>query len=186
MKKRHILLGLLIVVLSTVGCQNKPKEPHMTTEYEPVEEVSSEGKAEMEVSLMDREGIQVGIATLSEGKEGVNIHVEAHHLQPGVHGIHIHENGLCQAPTFESSGSHFNPTNKKHGFDNPDGPHAGDLENLEVKEDGTVEQTFLNDRVTLEKGKPNSLLRKEGTSLIIHEKPDDYISQPAGDRKSVV
>src|SRR5699024_2249947 len=92
-----------------------------------------------------------------------------------------HEKGSCEAPTFESAGGHFNPDDKKHGFDHPDGPHAGDIEKLEVMEDGTVDATFLNDRVTLEKDQANSLFYEEATALVIHAEPDDYYSQPAGD-----
>src|SRR5699024_6073630 len=112
---------------------------------------------------------------------GVHIALDAHHLKPGVHGYHIHEHGLCEPPTFESAGGHFNPTNKQHGFDHPEGPHAGDMENIEVKEDGTVKVTVVNKDVTLKKNEANSLFQKEGTSLMIHAKPDDYVSQPAGD-----
>lgn len=140
---------------------------------------SAETSTEIEVILKNTENVAVGNAILTEKKDGVEIKVKAEHLTPGLHGFHIHENGNCEPPDFESAGGHFNPTNKEHGFKNKLGPHAGDLKNLKVKEDGTVKQTFSNDRVTLKKGAPNSLL--QGTSLVIHEKEDDYISQPAGD-----
>src|SRR5699024_2015253 len=142
-------------------------------------EVHAEMK-ELEVELINTDGVGVGLATLKEKGDGVHIEVDAHHLEPGLHGFHIHERGLCEAPTFESAGGHFNPTNKKHGFDNPEGPHAGDIVNIEVKEDGTVKANFVNDMVTLKEGVANSLLGKEGSSLMIHADPDDYVSQPAG------
>ncbi|MDY0404436.1 superoxide dismutase family protein [Virgibacillus sp. 179-BFC.A HS] len=107
--------------------------------------------------------------------------VDATNLPPGLHGFHVHEKGLCEGPSFQSAGGHFNPTSAKHGFDHVDGPHDGDIPNLEVKADGTAHATFINDKLTLEKGKENSLLKEDGTAFIVHAKPDDYYSQPAGD-----
>lgn len=178
MFKRNVVL---CVVMMLVGCGQNPPDPQMDESVQDTKGVETSAQQEtVEVEFIDREGVSIGIATLKEAAEGVQITVNAHHLPEGVHGFHIHERGLCEAPTFESAGGHFNPTNKLHGFKNPQGYHAGDMENLEVKSDGTVEQTVLNKRVTLQTGKPNSLIREGGTSLVIHEKADDYFSQPAG------
>lgn len=146
----------------------------------PFDIMISSGDHDHEVVLMNSEGERTGIATLEQAEEGVLIHLEAWGLPEGIHGFHIHEKGLCKKPDFESAGEHFNPTNAKHGFENPQGPHAGDLPNIEVGEDGTVKKTVIVDMVTLEKGEKNSLLHEGGTALIIHADPDDYISQPAG------
>src|SRR5699024_11375760 len=88
--------------------------------------------------------------------------------------FHIHEKGVCDPPDFESAGEHFNPTNAKHGFDHPKGPHAGDLPNLKVEKDGTAKATYVAEMVTLEKDKKNSLIGDDGTSLVIHADADDY------------
>src|SRR5690606_30992804 len=96
----------------------------------------------LEVELIDQEGIQVGTALLTEEADGVHIKVDAHHLPEGLHGFHIHEKGICETHDFESAGGHFNPDKKNHGFDDQNGPHAGDMVNLEVHADGTVEQIF--------------------------------------------
>jgi superoxide dismutase, Cu-Zn family len=58
--------------------------------------------------------------------------------------------------------------------------HAGDLPNIEVKNDGTAKVDIRDKNVTLEKGKTNSLFKEGGTSIIIHEKDDDYMTNPAG------
>jgi len=183
MKTYGKLLVSCSMIFVLMACQSEPKmEVEESDEVtEEAIETRAEAKESIKVSLINNEGVDIGMATLEEGEQGVEIAIEGHHFSPGVHGFHIHEKGICEAPSFESAGGHFNPDNKQHGFDNPEGPHAGDIENLEVNEDGTVEASFINDRVTLEKGKEHSLLSKEGTSLMIHEDPDDYISQPAGD-----
>ncbi len=178
--RMHFLLVVSIFIV--VACQNKPKEPEMSGQKDEAIEVDKESAepSPFEIELMDQEGVAIGTATFVEDEDGVHIAVNAHHLTEGEHGFHIHEKGICESPDFESAGGHFNPERKEHGFDSPNGPHAGDMDNLEVKEDGTVEQIVINDKVTLKKGKPNSLLNDEGTSLMIHSEPDDGVSQPAG------
>lgn len=178
--KKYFTYSMVVIIL-LAGCGQNAPEPRMEESQSELMGVETSAQVEtLEVKLIDREGVSVGLATLTEVAEGVQITVNAHYLPEGVHGFHIHEHGLCEAPTFESAGGHFNPTNKLHGFKNPQGYHAGDMENLEVKADGTVEQTVLNKQVTLQVGKPNSLIREGGTSLVIHENADDYESQPAG------
>ncbi|CAK4841619.1 unnamed protein product [Aphanomyces euteiches] len=75
---------------------------------------------------------------------------------------------------------HFNPTHKQHGFENPQGFHEGDLPNIQVDAKGKVNVDLIVKAVTLEPGKPNSILSAQGVSLIIHDKADDYMTDPAG------
>lgn len=188
MYTRRLIMLFSFFPLLLLGCKGNENEPEMNQMGEhhsqaEVAEVAKEtdDRSKLEIELIDTAGVDVGIATLTENKDGVHITLEAHHLQPGLHGFHIHEKGVCDPPDFTSAGGHFNPYNKLHGFDNPDGPHAGDLKNIRVNEDGTIETTVVNNRVTLKKGVENSLYSKDGTTLIIHERADDYVSQPAGD-----
>lgn len=177
-----IFISSLFVVL-LMACQSEPKmdETEESTIKEEAIETHSGAKEPISVSLMNNDEVDVGEALLKQTDEGVEIRIEASHLPPGEHGFHIHEKGVCDAPNFESAEGHFNPDDKKHGFDHPEGPHAGDIKNLEVKEDGTAKSSFVNDRVTLTKDKENSLFTEGGTALVIHADPDDYASQPAGD-----
>jgi Cu-Zn family superoxide dismutase len=147
------------------------------------EEMPDNAAAEEEVlvSMEDAEGNVVATATLTEGDEGVNILLDAEGLPAGTKGFHIHENAECEAPDFESAGGHYNPTDANHGFDDPDGPHAGDLPNIEIQEDGTASEEVTADMVTLDREGENSLYADGGTALVIHSDADDYVSQPAGD-----
>ena len=138
---------------------------------------SGEGSARAE--LKGKEGRSVGNARLSEDENGVSILVNVlQGIEPGAHGIHFHEKGKI-TPTFEAAGKHFNPTKAKHGFENPKGPHAGDLENITVVEDGTATYQTTTDRVSLSKGKA-SLLDEDGSSLVIHQKADDHKTDDDG------
>lgn len=131
--------------------------------------------------FVDQTGKSVGTATLRALPEGVLIHVDLKGLPPGPHGFHIHEAGKCEpAQKFKSAGGHFNPTHKAHGVLSGEGPHAGDLPNLYVPGDGHLQADLIDDAVTLSPG-PSSLLKTGGTAFVVHAKPDDYKSQPAGD-----
>jgi Cu-Zn family superoxide dismutase len=98
--------------------------------------------------------------------------------------MHIHSLGKCDGPDFTSAGPHFNPEHKKHGHKNPEGAHAGDLPNLQVAADGTVKTEIVAKGVNLKEGDPDSLLKADGTSLVIHASADDEMTDPAGNAGS--
>ena len=131
--------------------------------------------------LRNAAGAEVGTAMLMQDGDGVRIEYRLTSLEPGERAFHLHESGSCEAPTFESAGGHFNPTGRSHGLEHPQGPHAGDMPNLEVGDDGTVEGSVTNDRVTLLANQPNSVFDSDGTALVIHAGADDQQSQPSGD-----
>src|SRR5690625_240619 len=178
-----LCLLMLVLILGACGTSNDNSNEDQATETSSLEDIQAEKAGEskeVHVEMINTEGAKIGVATLKQEADGVNIAIDVAGLSKGTHGFHIHEKGVCEPPDFKSAGEHFNPTDMKHGFDNPEGPHAGDLPNLEVGKDGNVQESFVNEMVTLKKGEPNSLLREGGTALVIHEDPDDNVSQPSG------
>lgn len=136
------------------------------------------------VNLKDTKGASVGTAWITEksgkGEKGISIQLDLHGLPPGTHAIHIHEKASCVAPDFKSAGGHFSPGHKMHGELSKNGPHAGDLKNIEIAADGTL-KTTLEDRHADLGSALKSLEQGAGTSLVIHAKADDYKTQPSGD-----
>ncbi len=136
-------------------------------------------KMKAQADIKDATGKSLGTATLTEEKKGVKIVLKVSGLAPGKHGFHLHEKGACDPPDFKSAGGHFNPFGKHHGAKNPEGKHAGDFQNLDVKESGKAAVTVVAEGATLGKG-AGSLLKEGGTSIVIHADPDDEMTDPAG------
>jgi len=142
------------------------------------------------VNLTDVNGEIVGSASFSESTTGVTITVQSTSggagsgLEPGLHGLHIHETGACDPSgetSFESAGGHFNPTGAPHGdLEDPDS-HAGDLGNIEVDETGGFGLDIVTAKITLEPGAENSLADADGSAIVIHAGEDDLMTDPSGE-----
>ena len=132
-------------------------------------------------NIVNAQGMNIGSAQITSTANGVKIAVSVSQLTPGEHGIHIHTLGQCEGPAFTTAGGHFNPTSTHHGIHNAQEPHPhlGDLANLNVDSSGKAKASFSIEGVTLGEG-ANSLFHGGGTSLVIHAKADDLMSDPSG------
>ena len=115
-----------------------------------------------------------GTVTFVQRRDLTEVLVDIENLKPGKHGFHIHEKGDCSAPDASSAGGHFNPTHQHHGGPSTAERHSGDLGNIEAPASGKVhwESEF---KMNL-KG-PDSII---GKSVVVHEKEDDFKTDPAG------
>lgn len=122
-----------------------------------------------------------GIVIFMDVPGGTEIFAEIHGLPPykpatgesnpiGPIGFHLHENGTCQEGNpdepFTAAGEHWNPYNQPHGN------HAGDFPVL-FSNDGYSRMSFFTDKFNV-----SDII---GKSIILHQNPDDYRTQPAGD-----
>ena len=162
------LSGLALVSLALAGCTSEGVSPG---------EVSGNvARAE----LLGADQTSYGEVIVAQGDNGLLVNITAKGMSPGAHGVHIHETGKCEGPDFKSAGGHWNPAGKEHGFDNPQGAHAGDFFNLDIGADGsgsleaTVPGAYLSDG-------ENALLDADGAAFVVHEGPDDLKTDPSGE-----
>ncbi len=136
---------------------------------------------EVKVTLKGSKGDDAGTVTFKTVKKGVKVTIHLQNVGFGDHGVHIHQNAVCDAPDFKGAGGHFNPDNKHHGYMNMDGHHNGDMpSNVSVGEDHKGSASFVLTSISLDPAAPNSLMLNGGTSVVVHEKADDEKTDPAG------
>ena len=123
-----------------------------------------------------------GTIDFKEVDGGVEVIATIEGLKAGDHAYHVHEKGDCSAPDAASAGGHFNPNNHKHGSPDGEEHHEGDFGNLTAGKDGKATKTFVMKGITLADG-PTSIV---GKGFIIHEKADDFKTQPTGNAGSRV
>lgn len=122
-----------------------------------------------------------GMVRFYSSGAGVLINAEVYGLPsssdpcaPYIHGFHIHEGGSCtgtETEPFANAGTHYNP----HSCQHPE--HAGDLPPL-FSSDGFAWMLYYTKRF--------SLSEIMGKTVIIHENPDDFRTQPSGNSGSMI
>ncbi len=161
MRKPLLSLALCLIVPASLAAAQTPKP---TTAH-----------------LKTADGKDAGTATFQQTKTGVKITLNFKNLPPGDHGVHIHQNAVCEAPAFTTAGGHFNPDMKKHGTMNPDGHHNGDLpQNVTVAANGTGKASFTVASLSMAPGAANSIFANGGTSIMVHAAADDMKTDPTG------
>jgi superoxide dismutase, Cu-Zn family len=129
-------------------------------------------------NLSRADGSAAGVATLSQRSDGLWLSVSADAPGAGTFGMHVHAVGRCDAPDFTTAGPHWNPAIRQHGRENPMGAHAGDMPNVTANADGKlVIETKLDGAMLSGAG---GILDADGASVVIHEKADDYKTDPSG------
>ena len=140
---------------------------------------AASGAGAARAMLLAGDGSAHGEAIVTEASDGLHVAVRARGLTPGIHAVHIHMTGSCTPPDFASAGGHWNPTGRKHGKDNPDGMHMGDMPNMLAGSDGAGEMAFVIPGGTVKSG-PHPLLDSDGAAIVIHAQADDNRTDPAG------
>ena len=159
------LATISLLALGAAGCARAAQAP-MDDGPQPAVVVEDPTMAVAE--LRDPSGAPVGTARLTADENGT-IHLQLHvdRLTAGEHGVHFHSVGSCQrgdSTAFASAGGHHNPLKRKHGLENPEGPHAGDLPNLHVMNDGRASFEVLNTILTIQGGNA-PLLDQDGNTV---------------------
>lgn len=110
------------------------------------------------------------------GKTGIRILADISGLNPNQkHGFHIHEYGDCSAEDGSSAGAHFDPSGFLHGSPDSATRHIGDLGNLEADANGVAHYDRIDKIISFQGA--NSII---GKSIIVHEREDDFVTQPTG------
>ncbi|WP_372426923.1 superoxide dismutase family protein [Salinarimonas chemoclinalis] len=144
-------------------------------------QVQSQDVETVEAPVVGVDGEEIGLLVLRGGANGVvaRLTIEAGRLATGWHAAHFHSVGDCSdAPEFQASRGHIASDGAMHGFLHPEGPEAGDLANFYVGEGGAAVAEFATTLVTFD-GDP-ALFDEDGSALVIHERPDDHVTQPIG------
>ncbi len=162
---KRILISITIALLIFIGCKTAANSDNKGNSVTLKLESKSGSEATGEATFVEKNGKVTFTANISK-------------LTPGVHAIHIHEKADCSSPDASSAGGHWNPTFKKHGKWGDQEYHRGDIGNFTTDEFGNGTITFSTDEWCIGCGDATRDIL--GKSVIVHEKADDYVTQPTG------
>ena len=188
-KKGHIIAGTIsnFSALMVIGlflmlsaCNSGNKQSDDTQEESATEQQEQSDEKTAKATMEAASGSQVtGEATFTqEGDDRVRFELTVSNLSPGEHAVHLHEKGDCSAEDASSAGGHWNPTMKPHGK-RGDGTsyHKGDVGNMTVGNDGKGTMSLTVEGWSIGGADSTNII---GKSVIIHEKADDFTTQPTG------
>lgn len=137
------------------------------------------GNLTASIQVRSASGRDLGTLMVTEAAQTLSFSGTLRGLPPGVHGVHVHMTGRCEAPSFTTAGEHWNPTGKQHGTENAQGAHLGDMNNITVGADSSVSVLVVTRGGTL-RGATNGLMDTDGASFVVHTSLDDHRTDPAG------
>lgn len=162
--------------LAVTGCAST-RGPDVAAD--PQMQSASSERLSVEADLRDPTNRTKARAEIVQIGDSIRVKIASAGLPAGAYGAHLHAVGRCDAPTFETAGPHWNPSGQMHGKDNPQGMHRGDLPNLLVGADGQGSFEFTVPDATITGG-VRALLDGDGAAVVIHQRPDDYRTDPSG------
>jgi Cu-Zn family superoxide dismutase len=177
---RSLIPGLSALAIAACATGGNADDVAQAGDPGPPAAVSTIGPPRLAADLRDAQGRVRARATAESSGDSLRVRVEAAGMTPGSYGAHLHTTGRCDAPGFASAGPHWNPTAQKHGKDNPAGMHKGDLPNLLVGTDGRGSFEYTIPNAGLSGMLPNRLIDADGASVVVHEKADDFRTDPSG------
>ncbi len=178
------LISLLIAagLLASCGGEKSASRP-MLSALAPAEWANASGR------FAGPDGTEMGAIVFTNGPQGVLMRVDVQGLSEGWHAMHLHQVADCSdgAAGFKASKGHVNPDGNEHGLLNPKGSERADIPNIYAGPDGRVTAEIYRAGVSLypsvagsAQNGPHPLLDDDGFAVIIHENPDDHMTQPIG------
>ncbi len=177
MKKRLITLGINTSFLLLIGIFLVLMSCDRIQQQAGVLSIPSTKQAIATIGSASGSSV-TGMATFTQNGDQITLTIEIQNASPGIHAVHIHENGDCSSPDGKSAGGHWNPTGVAHGKWGEGEFHLGDLGNITVGEDGTGGIELTTSLWEIGTGSDIDVV---GRGIVVHAGADDFTSQPSGD-----
>ena len=177
MWKRSVLASAAMVCAITLAACNREAEepavlddPMATATAQPTAAPEPTPTEEVAAAQLSGPGGVTGVVNFTAMADGVHMVARVEGATPGRHGFHLHMNGACDPPSFESAGDHFNPTSAPHGAPDAAQRHAGDFGNIEIAKEGTGTFQMSTDSLSFELGRADTITSR---AIVVHAKADN-------------